>query len=656
MSTSVSKQKQSNRTAEFLANICGMTRKDFEKLGKLPETHPKEPSTNVLKMPGVMAPNNQPEFWADAPWRLIPGVQEIPITFYIRDGNVDSPGFSPWRLDSLRVEQRLRNKKWHKLRTYLPANLGNIDQQGQIEDNFWVFSSSIPLSELHDVRIGDKVHLRVIFVGSANPYDKITLIKRHLEITLSQYPFPLGRTAQPSGPRQWFYGDPHYHSAYTNDVKEYGAPLPETRGAALSIGLDWIVVTDHSCDLVLKRDGESGLSRWDLLKAEISSGLSDECFRFILGEEITLIGRGEKYVHMLAMGGMQDMIQGAFLPDDSSSLPVDIWINAIKTIIRFGKGYSLDLLQTLFGKLLPFNEVLGNLPTNTLTFAAHPYDIAQVPPSKWDGHDLSHLQLTGHEFWNARSRRSANHTDNPFTRKSWTDPDTLRHKDEVRVNKLLSHVSKKWEPHLIRGVDEWAAGSDLPSRRPVFIGGSDSHGDFNYHAGMAWNYSKADMVDDNAPGRVRTAIYLPGYQSALVPDIDLILAALKKGSCVVTDGPILEFSLQQNGQFAYMGETLQISGEGDPEIKIIAHSTPEFGMVTQVEVVTYFKSQKSKKSSSLIVEQGKQASIPIAGNLGYYRLQAQTSGADGELFCCFTNPIWVRVVDGPKRKLKIEFT
>lgn len=649
--------KQSDQISDFFAKIYRMTPEEFKALGKLPEIPAEITSHEALRMPGVMAPNNQPEFWADAPWRLELDQTEIPITFYIRDANVDSPGYSPWRLDSLRIEQRLKNKKWHKLRTFLPLNLSNVDEQGYIEHNFWVFSSSIPLSELRDIKMGDRIHLRVVFEGSVQPYEKISLITRHLEITLSQYAFPQGRAAHQSGPRRWFYGDTHYHSAYTNDIKEFGAPLPETRTAGLAIGLDWLVVTDHSCDLILKDDGGSGLSRWDRLKADVSSPeLSDERFRFILGEEITLVGHGEKYVHMLAMGGMQDVIQGAFLPDDSSSLAVDLWINVIKNIIRFGKGYPPDLIQSLFGKLHSFGDVLDMLPSNTLTFAAHPYDVAQVPPSKWDEDDLGHARLTGHEFWNARSRRSANLTDNPFARKGWSDPDTLKRRDEARVTKLFQFVSDKWDSHLIRGIEEWTSGTPLPSRKPVFIGGSDAHGDFNYHAGMAWDYTKADMVDDNGLGRVRTAIFLPGHQSASVPDVDVILAALKKGSCVVTDGPILEFHLQHKGQVAYMGDALLVSGDGEPEMKIIAHSTPELGPVTRVEVVTYFKGNKSKNPSLLTLEQGKQATIQLVGVQGYCRLQAQTVGTDGERFCCFTNPIWIRVTDGQGRILRVSFT
>jgi hypothetical protein len=172
---------------------------------------------------------------------------------------------------------------------------------------------------------------------------------------------------------------------------------------------------------------------------------------------------------------------------------------------------------------------------------------------------------------------------------------------------------------------------------------------------MAWDYSTADQIDDNSLGRVRTAMYLPDAVAGSVPDVDQILTALKKGSCVITDGPLLEFSLQFQGQKRYMGETLEITDDGEPAMNILARTTPEFGPVTQVDIVTYFKGQKSRRCSILTVERGKPASLELPGDLGYCRLQAQTVGMNGERFCCFTNPIWIRVPGQAKKRLRIHF-
>jgi hypothetical protein len=172
---------------------------------------------------------------------------------------------------------------------------------------------------------------------------------------------------------------------------------------------------------------------------------------------------------------------------------------------------------------------------------------------------------------------------------------------------------------------------------------------------MAWDYQKNDMVDDNAIGRVRTAVFLPDYHSNTIPKTDLILAALKKGSCVVTDGPLLELSLTSGGQVANLGEVLLIEGDEDPEIHITAYTTPEFGPITQVEIIAYFKGQKKKTPICLKLEVGKQSTIKFNGLQGYCRVQGQSMGVDGERFCCFSNPIWFRVSDGMQKTFHVNW-
>ena len=432
--------------------------------------------------------------------------------------------------------------------------------------------------------------------------------------------------------------------------KRIRCSITQTRTAGQAIGLDWLVITDHSTDLDEIDQGYDGKSRWERLKTElVSFDISDDQFRFLLGEEITLIGKDNRFVHMLAIGALDKMIEGAFLPEVGNTIEINLWRKAIENILKHSHGYPSNILIQLFGKLNEFENVLGLLSDNTLTFAAHPYNVAQVPPAKWDEQDLSHSRLTGHEFWNGRTRRSAKQTDNPFASKGWTDPVSIKSRDDVRITKLLKLVSKKWEPHLMRGVEEWELGTPLPSRRPVFVGGS-AHGDFNYHAGMAWDYTKVDIVDDNALGRVRTAISLPKNQSTSVPGVDEILAALKKGACVATDGPILEFHLQHKGQAAYMGESLFVSGDGDPEMKIVAYSTPEFGAVTHVDVMIYFKGQKANIPSSLTLGAGN-TNARSAGRGAGLLPPANPDCRDEwrTILLLYKNPIWFWLTEGSNK-------
>ena len=49
--------------------------------------------------------------------------------------------------------------------------------------------------------------------------------------------------------RRVLYGDLHYHSSYTENVVEFGAPIAATAKMARAMGLSFFAVTDHSFDL-----------------------------------------------------------------------------------------------------------------------------------------------------------------------------------------------------------------------------------------------------------------------------------------------------------------------------------------------------------------------------------------------------------------------
>lgn len=599
---------------------------------------------------------NQPEFWADAPWRIEPDQDEISLLFLVRDTNITSPAKGPWRLDMLKVEQRTPDHPWESILAFLPSDLPYVDERGFFQCRTWTHSVKIPLTELLDSIRGKTILLRVTFIGSYFPYEKLSNIEVHLKTYLAEYALPLSRVARSNQPRQWFYGDTHYHSAYTNDIKEIGNPVSESCQAAHAIGLDWLVITDHSCDLDDDDPDISPKRRWDRLIADVSNPeISNDQFRCILGEEITLGGEGENLIHMLAFGGMDEMVEGAFLPDQGGIM-TEVLQETIKKLLKKASkygGYSQKESQRLFGTVHPFEEVLDMLPAETLTFAAHPFQFAQPPPpGKWDNERLYHPRLTGFEFWNGRSRRNAKLTFNPFEKSGWKDPAEQIKNDQARIKKLQASVESKWDLALRRGLARWADADELPSLRPVFIAGTDAHGSFNYSVGMSWDYRRRLVVDDNALGRVRTVVYLPDYYTDILPPEQNILAAVKKGSCVVTDGPIIEFLLEHNGETARMGDVLTISSGDDIKLEILTYSTPEFGSVEQVEVVTCFRHYRKSAKTIIIKDDAK--TIELNGLQGYCRVFAQTVGLSGELFCCFTNPIWVRITDGVERKLQVK--
>ena len=687
MNNKAIQEKQRDQAYEFMANIFGLTADESKAATPAPPGHEFSAATPR---------KNQPEFWADAPWRIEPDRDHVPMLFIIRDGDIKEPGKGPYRLEELRVEQRLANGTWHEVQTFKPADLPGIDAEGKVDRNFWSFRTTIPLRSpdpasgprlKEALRGGRPLHLRVTFDGAfPPPHEKDRAPDIHLEVFLAKHGLPQGRAAVPTGPRRWFYGDTHYHSDHTNDVKEFGGPVQDSRDAGLAIGLDWLIITDHSCDLdesagSIAAPGENvapATSRWERLKAQVASPqISNEEFRCLLGEEITLRGGdGERYVHMLAFGGMEDMIPGGFLPEDEGGFMTRLFQEVLEELIEMAireGGYDPDTGRRLFGPVHTLAEVLEALPPKTLVFAAHPYDIAQPPfvDCDWAPEDLANPRLTGHETWNGRSRRSALLTDDPFSTPRWNSPRRLTKSDRDRLKTLRAYTEGDWDRALGQGIEAWTPEEPLPARRPVFIAGSDAHGSYNYSVGWGWDYQTQLLCNDNALGRARTAIFLPDHDSGAVPETDEILAALKKGSCAVTDGPLLEISLSQGGHTAYMGDVLEVDGTGVIEMRIVAHTRPEFGDVEWVDVITDFApaprdmpagqdGQGSGQQAGSFwrrlwhgegprrttVRAGHTATVKMADTQGYCRVQAQTTGPGGERFCCFTNPIWLRVAGG----------
>jgi hypothetical protein len=126
----------------------------------------------------------------------------------------------------------------------------------------------------------------------------------------------------------------------------------------------------------------------------------------------------------------------------------------------------------------------------------------------------------------------------------------------------------------------------------------------------------------------------------------------KKGSCVVTDGPIIEFIADSNDHTAHMGGVLHISADGVPEMRIKLHTTPEFGQIQLAEVVTSFQGQDEKSPIITPVEGSSTETITFDGVQGYCCVQAQ-SIANGERFSCFTNPIWLCIPDDCNKTMKV---
>jgi hypothetical protein len=404
------------------------------------------------------------------------------------------------------------------------------------------------------------------------------------------------------------------------------------------MGLDWLVVTDHSVDLSDENPyGEASRAdgRWAQLGQEVAAH-SDDRLLLLRGEEVTLRGapgRGDDTLHMLVLGrAFEKLIPGAWATKGM------LW-----RVARLLPGFAPELYAHLFGPIYSLEAVLTGVDRTgrpvpalsgrsvqdqqALAFAAHPRSMAQAPGGIWEFSDLTQ-PLHGMQAWNGRMRHYARQQETPFDH--W-------------------QPAGEWAESTDRaGIEAWdqllryKAGQDDP--RFVLLAGSDAHGSFNYSEGwwLDWDGFRAD---DNALGRVRTLLYLPhrppgSRRSA--PTVAEAVAAIRAGSCVLTDGPVLNLRLGWHGAQAGLGEILAASA-GTVDVEVQAASTAEFGPVHGVEVHYYVRGMDDTATMTVPFAPGHDQILAegLPTGPGYVRLAAETCTGD-ETYRCFTNPVWIR--------------
>lgn len=594
-----------------------------------------------------------PTFWADAPWRLEPDQDSIPFTFVVRDANGPNVAM---QLDEISVYeapndgQPWADKDWQLVQRF-------TEGLGRILGCYWVYRippatprdrpPGIPLSRFSTAVTGDRLQLKVRFRGSRlrplqgrQPFE----CWKPLSVYLAETHLPLR-----DSPR-WYYGDTHYHSSYTNDFKEFGNPVPDTRAAAACIGLDWLVITDHSCDLVDANpywDEFQADSRWAELGLEVEAH-SDECCRLLRGEEVTVLGkpgRGSDTLHMLVFGRACDkFIPGAWA---EKGLFADVGLLLA--------GFASDLFRHLFGPIHRLEAVLTGVEQSgcaiealrdrsvqaqgAVAFAAHPRSFAQSPGGTWEFYDLVQ-PIHGIEAWNGDIRRHTAAEESPF--------------DHYQEGKPWDETANK------AGIDAWdqvlrhRVGLEDP--RFVLLAGSDAHGSFNYSEGW-WVDWDGIRVDDNALGKVRTLVYLSHRAASSqreAPSAAEVARALQEGSCVVTNGPVLNYTLGFRTAHVGLGRILKVKGDGTLKVKVQAASTPEFGPVEQVELFYYFRGMGATASIRLEFAVGHTAIVAeeLPSGPGYIRLATMTQNGS-DTYRCFTNPIWIKSLSTGTRALSV---
>ena len=217
----------------------------------------------------------QKDIEADIPWGVEPG-KFFPLLLMIHDADLNDYDVYDIKIydDNILVQddsddvlidildlngnscllaggfETIDDKLWYKIRTLDPDNF-HIDSQGFL-------------------------HLRIYFnqAGLCDPLDWDVEVFKKINVLRNDL----------SKISNWYCGDTHYHSSYTDTwwgISEYvgygevGGPIEMAIRSLDSIGLDWVIVTDHSNSFW----DNSGF--WDDFHDECGS--YDEC---LIGEEV----------------------------------------------------------------------------------------------------------------------------------------------------------------------------------------------------------------------------------------------------------------------------------------------------------------------------------------------------------------------------------
>lgn len=423
----------------------------------------------------------------------------------------------------------------------------------------------------------------------------------------------------------WYYGDTHFHSEFTSNNLEFGSGIASTAKAAKAMGLDWLTITDHSCDF------DSAGIGFRRLEDSIALYGTQGCF-LIRGEEVTIDNNitndlADKRIHLLVYDN--PFIRG---PEEPVAGTLDT---------RGNLTFLSDAMKQV---------------VSGFAYAAHPYSNMEILGVTGISPWLSNIDTAqkysafkGLELWNERVMSKKNvDADSidplPFTM------DTLLFKEQD--DSLKSAISQ-WHTRLLSG--------DKKAQALFICGGSDAHGCFNYATYRTSALSPDVWAQDNALAKIRTAVYCPNTFSKKE-----VLNGLAHGRAVATDGPLAIVELDINGDKkidstdGHIGETVEVPAfriaDGTAQLHVQWNNRSEYGGAVSRFVLYYnntlmdlngkFGIASSLQGEVWITLKSLQSqfSLSFSGTAySFFRLEAYTAGSN---FRCYTNPIWMRTTSG----------
>jgi len=417
-----------------------------------------------------------PEIVADVPYRLEPGCP-LPVLLLLKDADR-----FPVFLHTVTVE--------------ITYSDGTGETHTLIQNPVFIENAS-----WHRI-----FHIRVLRKnpGPAQVLVKIEAGKKHKKRLrtfyndnyrgMSHVPFTVHLASQPFPLlKNYISGDIHFHSDFTHDQAEFGAPLDATVEMAGAIGIRFSAVTDHSYDLddmpdnYLKND--TRLAKWKKYIKETDRLSTFKEHILIRGEEITAGNLMNRNVHLLVLN------TGTYYPGAGDS--AEKWFRTRPD--------------------LSISEILDNLEPDALAFAAHPEDAFNflhrklLRRDKWQKNDYNHARLNGLQIWNGPH-------------------------DKTFLKGLKSWI------HLL-----------LEGQKISIVAGNDAHGNFNRFRQLLLPFLLFTEKEDFIYGKSRTVVYIEGKPTLT----KILNALASGHSYVSNGPALSIRVINRNGQSFHMGQTVK---------------------------------------------------------------------------------------------------
>jgi len=377
----------------------------------------------------------------------------------------------------------------------------------------------------------------------------------------------------------WLRGDVHYHGIYTQNSAEVGLPLDATKLAAQYCGLDWITLTDHSCDY--DNTGIDENTNWSDL-GEIVEDLNseDDSFVFIRAIEMTVKNSANDHVHALTYPSHIDPFSMPYFGDGNGDLiATDVTVEDLSDEVTIYDAFVYAAHPFAEGDELSFavdgsvwNVSDPDFPENG---QAHDYIGSVIcndtdEPSDIFADDENKLfkdGIIGGQIWNLANYLETDESDNPW--------DALYESGDAfeifPLNDVVHTTSRFMQNFEVidfcwkKGMEEKNNNNDISNWKFFISAGSDAHGSFNY-SNTDLFMGVSGFVTDNAIGKLSSLVYCP---EGAGNNGENVLNAMRLGNLILSSGPIVSIEIDTDGN----SSTPEIIMGNDSELN---YSTAEF--------------------------------------------------------------------------------